>query len=209
MKYFQTDESGFLVGNVQGNNAIVSPVQPEILDEFGAVVSPAVYLIPRGGVEAVPPVAGANQAAQFVAGAWQLVADFRGVAYWDDAGASHIVTERGSVPPVGAHDAPPALSLNVWNGSAFVPRVLTLAEVQAREVGEIEAVAERKLDRIESPLRRAVVKLIEGGAVSPALLARIKKNDLIEGARDAAILAVNAATTKTAAKAVKPAIVWP
>jgi len=89
------------------------------------------------------------------------------------------------------------------------PRPLSLDEVKAREVLEIIRAADARLENTDNATRRAVVKLAQGGAVPALLLAKIKKADDIEDARDAAILAVNAATTKTAAKAVKPAIVWP
>lgn len=97
----------------------------------------------------------------------------------------------------------------VFTAGAWVAKTLSLADVQAREVAQTEAAADARLDRIDTAVRRAVVKLAEGVAVPAPLLARIKKNDLIEDARDAAIIAINAAANKPAARAVFPAIVWP
>lgn len=85
----------------------------------------------------------------------------------------------------------------------------TLDEVKENEAGHIDMAAAKRMAAISDVVRRAVVKLALGQAVPPAMLAKLQKNDAIEDARDAAILAVNAATTKAAAKAVQGAIVWP
>lgn len=206
MRYFQTDENGIYLGAF---DADVSPLEPEIMDEAGGIVSPAVYLVPSGGVLIEPPVAGTHQAARYDGAAWALVADFRGVEYYTADGFHHVVEAIDDVPPNGTFDAPPSASGNVWSGAGFVPRTLTLDEVKAREVNQITQAANNRLENVIDATRRAVVKLAQGLAVSAALLARIKKQDDIEDARDAAIVAVNAAATKTAARAVFPAIVWP
>lgn len=206
MQYHQTDKNGFYIGTF---DADASPAEPDIYDEAGTLIQAGAWLIPGGGVLDAPPVAGPNQAAQFFGGAWRLVGDFRGVVYWTADGVSHAVTERGQVPPDGAFDAVPLDADNVWQGGAFKPRVLTLDEVKAREVAQTNRAAQNRLDSVDRAVRRALVRVIEGAAVSPALLARIKKNDLIEDAWDAAIVAIEAAATKAAARAVFPAIVWP
>lgn len=115
-----------------------------------------------------------------------------------------------NLPFIGAVEVPsaPPSDDSIFSNGAWVT---TVESVKEREVAQITATAEKKLDAVDRAVRRALVKVIETGAASVpgALLAKIKKNDLIEDTRDAAITAVNAATTKTAARAVQGAIVWP
>lgn len=92
MRYFQTDESGYLVGEYEAEE---SPLEP------GA------YLIPRGGVTVAPPPVGIEQAARWVAGAWSLVPDLRGRVYWLADHTRHEITERGIDLPGGALAADP------------------------------------------------------------------------------------------------------
>lgn len=98
---------------------------------------------------------------------------------------------------------------HVRENGAWVPRVLSLAEVQEREKAQVSNTAANKLGRVDDGVRRMVVLLAEGKPVPAALLAKVKKNDLIEDTRDAALVQIDAAATKAAARAVAPAIVWP
>lgn len=96
-----------------------------------------------------------------------------------------------------------------WDGTAWKPRALTLDEVKASEVEQVERAAARRLDRIDDAVRRVVYAMATAKLARPADLVKLKKHDDIEAARDAAIVAINAATTRTAARAVAGAIVWP
>lgn len=92
MKYFQTDESGFLVGEFDARE---SPMEP------------GVYLIPGGGVTVAPPVVAAEQCARWIAGAWEVLPDLRGRVYWMADHSRHEITERGIGLPAGALDQDP------------------------------------------------------------------------------------------------------
>lgn len=92
---------------------------------------------------------------------------------------------------------------------AWVPKTLTLDQVKAREKAQVSGVADAKLGRVDDGVRRMVVLLAKGLSVPPVLLARVEKNDLIENVRDSALADIDAASTKAAARAVAPAIVWP
>lgn len=92
MKYFQTDDSGYLVGEFEADE---SPLEP------GA------FLIPRGGVTIAPPAVGAEQAARWTGAAWEIVPDLRGRVYWLADHTRHEITERGVQLPPGALDADP------------------------------------------------------------------------------------------------------
>lgn len=58
MRIFYTGEEGELIAE---GVAQVSPLEPEQRDENGAVIRPAVYLIPAGAVTVVPPAAVAGK----------------------------------------------------------------------------------------------------------------------------------------------------
>ena len=64
-------------------------------------LNPEQYLIPAGATTEPPPEVGQNQAARFVNGAWAVVPDFAGVAYYLDD-TKHVMTERGVALPDGA-----------------------------------------------------------------------------------------------------------
>lgn len=104
MKYYQTDEHGFLVGEFDADE---SPLEP------------GVYLIPRGGIADAPPIAGPDQAAKYEAGAWSLVPDHRGTVYWLGDRSRHEITERGIAPPADALQAEPPPPLNEVQSAAL------------------------------------------------------------------------------------------
>lgn len=130
---------------------------------------------------------------------WEAEADIVSV-YDPETGAKLSGPETVPLRPDADHD---------WDGAAWKPRTLTLDEVKAREKEQVSNLAARRMSKVETAVRRAVVRLAKGMAVPPALLARIEKEDAIEDARDAAIAAIDAAKTRTAARAVAGAIVWP
>ncbi len=104
MKYFQTDDDGYLIGQF---DAEVSPLEPEILDENGDILAAAVYHIPRGGVTVAPPAVGAEQCARLVNGAWTVEPDLRGRVYWLADHSRHEITARGVALPADALPADP------------------------------------------------------------------------------------------------------
>lgn len=92
MKYTQTDELGYIVGEFDADE---SPQDP------GA------FLIPRGGVVTAPPEVAAEQAARWNGAAWEIVPDLRGRVYWMADHTRHEITERGVALPAGALDVDP------------------------------------------------------------------------------------------------------
>lgn len=85
VKVYQTDGSGFLVGEVIAKN-----------DPLGGG-----FLIPAGCVIEAPPKSENKKAAQYINGKWALVDDLKGVKYWLNGEALE-VKERGESLPVGA-----------------------------------------------------------------------------------------------------------
>lgn len=69
MKIFHCDKSGLLLSE---GVADVSPLEPEILDELGDVIRPAVYLIPAGAVTVQPPAPVAGKVRRWSGGKWAL-----------------------------------------------------------------------------------------------------------------------------------------
>lgn len=96
-----------------------------------------------------------------------------------------------------------------WDGTAWNEKTLTLADVKAREVAQAEAKAARRLGRLDDAIRRVVYAQATAGIPRPADVAALKKANDIEAARDAAVVAINAATTRAAARDVVGKIVWP
>lgn len=73
-----------------------------------------------------PPHMGDHQAAQWNAphNGWDIVADYRGVAYWTADGAHHVITMLGVEPPTDALTAPPILTPDP-DESAAIPAPTT------------------------------------------------------------------------------------
>jgi len=71
MRIFHTDSNtGELIGE---GVAEVSPMEPEILDELGDVIRPAVYLVPAGSVTVAPPAPVAGKRRCWQGGKWVQV----------------------------------------------------------------------------------------------------------------------------------------
>lgn len=131
MKYFQTDEDGYFVGEFEADK---SPLEP------------GKFLIPRGGVLTKPPATGANQAARYVAGAWSLVPDFRGVAYWTADHKKTVITERGVSVPVGTFPADPPLTQTEIDTAASNAAKVKLAEIDLKSIRSIREYIAAKAD---------------------------------------------------------------
>jgi len=93
---YQTDDEGYLIGAVEADHDPLTPGN---------------FLIPRGCVTQQPPATAANQIARWSNGAWEIVPDFRGRAYWLPSGERHEIAERGVPLPVDALDSKPPKSL--------------------------------------------------------------------------------------------------
>lgn len=145
MRYFQTDESGYLVGEFDADE---SPLEP------------GVFLIPGGGVETAPPAVGANQAAQFADGAWRVVPDLRGRVYWTADRVRHEITERGEALPAGALDAePPKTPEEIAADEDRAAR----AELAALDLASIRAIREYIAAKPDAP---QILKDREAAAVA-------------------------------------------
>lgn len=89
------------------------PVTGEFLNQGVADESPlepGVLLIPANATLSPPPQEGVHQVAVFAAGAWSLVADYRGQLYWLD-GVERQIFELGVRPPDGSTPQKPAVAL--------------------------------------------------------------------------------------------------
>lgn len=65
------------------------------------------YLIPAGATAVAPPAAGAHQVAQWVNGAWTLVADYRGWAGYKADGTAVEISTIGVSPDAAWTTSPP------------------------------------------------------------------------------------------------------
>ncbi len=89
---YQTDADGYYLAEVELDASDISPDDDDL-----------VWLIPGGCIEPPPPVAQAGQIAKWVNGAWALVTDLRGTAYWDPVShAKHVIDAPEIEPPAGA-----------------------------------------------------------------------------------------------------------
>lgn len=84
MNYWQTDNGVLVSGPHQ---ARVSPAD--------AAAGRAVYLYPSGAVTTAPPDVGAQQAAVWRDGAWQVVPDHRGETWWRGPDAPVVIDALG------------------------------------------------------------------------------------------------------------------
>ena len=81
-------------------------------------VRPSSPLVPAHATAIAPPPAGQGRVAVFRAGAWSLVADLRGRAYWTADGAEHVMATLGPLP-AGAILEPRPSAAHRWTGSAW------------------------------------------------------------------------------------------
>jgi hypothetical protein len=79
------------------------PTTGELLARSQARLDPIEQkpLIPAHATTQAPPAPGAQQAAVFVAGAWQVVPDYRGLIYYTEDRQEHRIEELGVEPPAG------------------------------------------------------------------------------------------------------------
>lgn len=105
MRVYQTDHLGFLIGPTEAD--------PDPMRE-------GEFLFPGGCVGAVPPALGANEAAQYVNGAWTVVPNFLGTVYWLPSGQKGEVTELGKALPAGAVTTDPGPSLQKAQGDKLI-----------------------------------------------------------------------------------------
>lgn len=84
--FYQTDLNGYFIGPVE---CLPNP------HEEGK------WWNPYGSFEDAPPEKGEHQVQKRVDGAWQLVADYRGFAYFTADRVRHEITEAEVEPPVG------------------------------------------------------------------------------------------------------------
>jgi len=81
-------------------------------------LEPGAYLIPAHATTSPPPVSGKNEAAVWRGDAWEKVPDFRGTAYWTEAGEKNI-SELGEAPPEGAALSPAPGEFYVLRGGKW------------------------------------------------------------------------------------------
>lgn len=129
---------------------------------------------------------------------WEAEADI--VSVYDENGVKLSGPETVPLRPDADHD---------WDGVAWKPKNITLAEVKDREKAQARAQAARRIDRAEDSIARVVLAMAKLQIPKPADIARLEKIAAVEKARDDAIAAIDAATTKAAARDVVGKIVWP
>lgn len=134
MRYFQTDESGYLVGEFDADE---SPLEP------------GVFLIPRGGVTIAPPAIGAEQAARWNGAAWDIVPDLRGRVYWLADHTRHEITERGIPLPAGALAADPPKTQAELDAEQSAA---ALAELREIDLASIRSMREYIASKADAPL---------------------------------------------------------
>ena len=134
MKVFQTDSSGFYVGEV---TAAPDPL------ELGN------FLIPAGCVLEAPPVAGPQLAARRVAGVWQVVPDMVGAAYWDAEGKPRKIEQRGEGLPQGASWAEPEAIKTAR--IAQEAQAAAMAELMEIDLASIRAMREYIAAKADAP----------------------------------------------------------
>lgn len=96
--YLYDQETGALTGTYEAEQ---SPLEPEIRDESGRVVSEAVYITPEYSTPKKPPAVGKNQTPVFSKelDAWAVSPDFRGVVVYNaTTGAEVEIDSIGPLP---------------------------------------------------------------------------------------------------------------
>lgn len=164
MQYFQTDKGGFLTG---AGVADVSPLEPEILDDSGAVLSPAVFLIPGGGVVEAPPVLAAFECAKWNGAEWAVLPDIRGRAYFTADHVRHVVENRGESVPAGAFDTDPPLTQAEIDAAISNAAKAELVALDAASIRDIRAYITAKADAPQTLKAREAAAVIARGKVKP------------------------------------------
>lgn len=131
MNIYQTDGNGYYTGE---SEADLSPLEP------------GRFLIPGGATTIAPPMAGVTQWAKFAAGAWSLVADFRGVEYWSAAHVKTVIKHRGITVPAGTFSSNPPLTQAEIDLAASNQAKLDLIDLDARSVRSIREYIVAKAD---------------------------------------------------------------
>lgn len=122
MRYFQTDEDGFLFGEFDARE---SPLEP------------GVWLIPAGGVTEKPPILAADECAKFDGGKWVVLPDHRGRVYWLADHTRHVIGARGETKPAGAFDEDPpktAAELEAEDSAAAKRELVALDLASIRDI---------------------------------------------------------------------------
>ena len=144
---------------------------------------PSEPIVPALATLIAPPAAGAHEAAVFdpAAGAWSLVPDWRGTAWWEADSTQHLIEALGDVPPEGAVlDAPPAPD-HRHDGTGWVPDIAVQgARAHAAALRDAQAQVARITGRYPSaevfswPLQAVEARtVLDGGTVADdAMIAR-------------------------------------
>ncbi len=146
------------------------PETGEYLGQAAANVSPReedVLLVPAFAALKAPPAVGERQCACYLdatgqvpadyqGGAWQVVADWRGVPLWDkQSGAECWISKPGQVPEeIGATDLPCPSAAYRWQGDDWRPdselQTQLAAQAAASKLAEINAGAGRALAELSA-----------------------------------------------------------
>lgn len=106
--------------------------------EIDVYLSPeeeGVYLLPERATELPPPMCVAHEAAVFSAGAWSVVADFRGQTVYDRiTGAARVVDALGALPPDCAPGKPDAVVAGEEKTFLIAQIKADLAALDARKI---------------------------------------------------------------------------
>jgi hypothetical protein len=96
----------------------------------------------------VPPVKGLNEAAVLVDGAWVLVADWRGVVFYDTTTkVRHEIIRLGLSPFPSWTTLQPATTHDIWSGSAWITETAESADARLTAEG-IETLSQSKFARV-------------------------------------------------------------
>lgn len=146
------------------------PETGEYLGQAAANVSPReedVLLVPAFAAVEAPPAVGARQCACYLdaagqvpadyqAGAWQVVADWRGVPLWDkQSGAAVWIAKPGQAPEeIGATDLPRPSAAYCWQGDGWQLdgelQTQLAAQAAASKLAEINEGAGRALAELSA-----------------------------------------------------------
>lgn len=148
---FQTDHHGYLVSSVVLDASDLSP------EDEGVV-----WLIPGGCVEEEPPEAPPEKLAKWAGGAWVLVTDLRGRAYWDQVDhTKHVIDAPEVEPPEGA--------LMVDPGPSDAAKLLTLQRAARAALSASDISVLRCIERgIEVPAEWVIYRDSLRGIVGAA-----------------------------------------